>query len=49
MVYSAYEYMKLNSIAYRIINNEIFLLGYNKYYNKKFYIFITYLFQEGLI
>lgn len=36
MVYSAYKYMKLNSIAYRIMHDKNFLLGYNTYYNKTF-------------
>ncbi len=40
MVYSAYKYMKLNNIEYIYKNDKNFLLGYNTYYNKNFYIFI---------
>ncbi len=46
MVYSAYKYMKLNNIAYRIMHDKNFLLGYNTYYNKTF-IYLYYLFISG--
>lgn len=43
MVYSAYEYMKLSSVAYIIMNDKNFLLGYNTYYKKNFiYLLLIY-------